>query len=127
MGVDKAVAGAKEVLGESLTFKGGVFEERKNKRKEAADKDKVEKRETAAAEESSAQTKALEKIAGSMESLLKETKDSAAASRATTKAVQKLSSSLRTSGGSSGGGTSGSTSGDSSGSTSGGSGDSSGS
>ncbi len=127
MGVDKAVAGAKEVLGESLTFKGGVFEERKNKRKEAADKDKVEKRETAAAEESSAQTKALEKIAGSMESLLKETKDSAAASRATTKAVQKLSSSLRTSGGSSGGGTSGSTSGDSSGSTSGGRGDTSGS
>lgn len=101
IGLDKTIAGAKEVFGESLTMKGGVFEERKKKSDEKEEKDKVKAKEDTAAAQTTAQTSALEKIAETMDGLLKETKGSAEASRATTKAVQALSDSLK-SGGSTG-------------------------
>lgn len=112
MGMDKTIAGAKEVLGEALTPKGGVFEERKKKREEKAEKDAAKEKETTAANNSNTQTEALSSLsaqsqeqtkvlsnlATTMESILKATKDSSAASRATTQAVQSLSDKLKDSG-----------------------------
>lgn len=128
MGIDKAVAGAKDVLGESLSSKGGYFEERKNKREEKKKEDEAKEKEKTAAANSDAQTTALKSLveqsgkqadaltafASNLEGLLKETKDSAAASRATADAVKALGDKLKPSGGGSS-------------SSSGGSGDSSGS
>lgn len=102
-GLDKALGGAKEVLGESLSFKGGVFEEYGKKVKEDKDKAKATEKESKAAETQSnilsstqAQTEALKDLTSTMRSLLKSSQDSEATQRATQKSVEKLANSLRT-------------------------------
>ena len=112
LGLDKAIAGAKEVLGESLTFKGGVFEEHEKKRKENKDKDAAVAKDMTAAQNSQAQTDNLSDIASSMKELIKTTQTSQQATTAalkdlklTFKSTSKKDSSSTTSssGGSSGG------------------------
>lgn len=101
-GLDKALSGAKEVLGESLSYKGGPLEEYAKKKKENKEKVEATERDTKAAttqSEIAAQTKAqsesLSDIASSMKSLLKATQDSSSAQRATQKSVDNLSRTLR--------------------------------
>lgn len=99
---DKALAGAKEVLGESLSYKGGPFEEYSKKKKEDKEKLEATEKETKSAQtqssilgEQTAQREALVDIANSMKSLLKSTETSTTANRATQKAVESLARSLQ--------------------------------
>ncbi len=97
MGMDKVVASAKEVLGESLSFRGGVFEENRKKRKEDKDKDSAAKKEEVAATNDTTQTNALKDIATDMKSLLKTMKSNVSVSRDAAKDIKNLSARLKTS------------------------------
>lgn len=102
LGLDKVLGGAKDILGPSLSLKGGKFEELGKTFKENKEKADATAKETKSAStqadilaSSKAQREALSDIASSMKSLLKATENSESAQRATQKAVENMSRTLR--------------------------------
>ena len=84
-GIDKTIAGAKDIFGSALTIKGGPFEEKK---KSGDDLQEAIAKDRAAAEKS--QQELLQEISTNMAAMLKTSKDSATATRANAKAIQDL-------------------------------------
>ena len=97
LGLDKVQAAAKEIMGESLSYKGGVFEESEKKRKEAADKNAATAKESQAAATQKAIAKNTEKqaevtgdMAASLKALASATSESANLQKATQQAINNL-------------------------------------
>ncbi len=100
-GIDKALGGAKEVLGESLSYKGGYFEDYTKKKKEDKEKSDATAVQTRSAKnqedilsEQKAQRQAMADIASGIKSMIKSSQESERIQRATQKAIEKLSNSF---------------------------------
>ena len=96
-GLDKVQSAAKEIMGESLSYKGGVFEESAKKKKEAADKNAATAKESQAAATQKAIAKNTEKqaevtsdMAASLKALASATSESANLQKATQQAINNL-------------------------------------
>ena len=108
---DKLQSAAKEIMGESLSYKGGVFEESEKRKKEAAGKAAATEKEARSAdtqktiaESTSKQAELTRDMVASLKSIATSTSNNASLQKATQQAINNLAKQLgnNNNGGSSG-------------------------